>query len=196
MKRAIFLDRDGTLNALVNYADTGEYESPRITEDFILLAGIESALNSLIGHGYSLFLVSNQPSFAKGKTTLANLENIHRALVVRLADWGIQLTEAYYCYHHPRGIVPAYTTVCQCRKPGIQSLLQARDVYNLNLSESWMIGDQDTDVQCGLNAGCNTILLDYKFSANKRDLTPGLRPNKRCSSLEEATIYILRQQND
>ena len=193
MNRAVFLDRDGTLNALVYYADTQEYESPREAQALTLLAGVEAALQLLSANGYSLFLVSNQPSYAKGKTSLENLQAVHASLVNKLALQGVQLTEAYYCYHHPKGVVPAYTTVCNCRKPGIESLLLARDSYDLNLGESWMIGDQDSDIQCGLNAGCHTILLEYAPSANKRDVTKGLQPDARCTSLEQAVLHILGQ---
>jgi D-glycero-D-manno-heptose 1,7-bisphosphate phosphatase len=193
MNRAIFLDRDGTLNALVYYADTQEYESPREAQALTLLPSIETALQSLSANGYSLFLVSNQPSYAKGKTSLENLQAVHTHLINKLAGQGVQLTEAYYCYHHPKGVVPAYTTVCNCRKPGIESLLRARDSYDLNLGESWMIGDQDSDIQCGLNAGCRTILLEYAPSVNKRDVVSGLQPDARCMSLEQAAIHILER---
>lgn len=193
MKRAVFLDRDGTLNALLYYADTQEYESPRTPEALALLAGVEAALHQLAAAGYSLFLVSNQPSYAKGKTSLENLQAVHTRLVEHLTSREITLTESYYCYHHPKGIIPAYTTVCTCRKPGTASLLSARDTYNLDLSESWMIGDQDTDIQCGSNAGCRTILLDYAPSANKRDTLAGLQPTARLTSLEAAAAFITSQ---
>ncbi len=190
MKRAVFLDRDGTLNALLYYADTQEYESPRMADALTLLPAVEAALRQLISGDYSLFLVSNQPSYAKGKTSLENLQAVHTRLVEHLSSREINLTEAYYCYHHPRGIIPAYTTVCTCRKPGIASLLKARDTYGIDLSESWMIGDQDTDIQCGSNAGCQTILLDYAPSANKRDTVAGLQPTARLASLEAAAAYL------
>jgi D-glycero-D-manno-heptose 1,7-bisphosphate phosphatase len=193
MTRAIFLDRDGTLNSLVYYTDTQEYESPRTPEAFTLLEGVETALKQLSASGYHLFLVSNQPSYAKGKTSLENLQAVHVRLVDQLSIQGVQLTEAYYCYHHPKGIVAVLTTVCNCRKPGIESLLQARDSYGIDLNQSWMIGDQDTDIQCGIKAGCRTILLDYAPSANKRDVTPDLQPDARCTSLEQAVTYILSQ---
>lgn len=193
MKRAIFLDRDGTLNTLVYYSDTKEYESPRSPEALTLIEGIESALSRLTANDYSLFLVSNQPSYAKGKTSLENLQAVHTRLNDQLLAWGIQLVEAYYCYHHPKGIVATYTMICNCRKPSSESLFKARDTYDINLNESWMIGDQDSDVRCGQNAGCSTILLDYFPSANKRDVTPGLQPNARCTSLNQAVEYILNQ---
>ncbi len=196
MTRAVFLDRDGTLNPLVYYADTQEYESPRAPDAFTLLADVETALSQLSASGYSLFLVTNQPSYAKGKTSLENLQAVHARLINQLREGGVQLTDAYYCYHHPRGIVPAYTMVCNCRKPGIESLLRARDTYGIDLPQSWMIGDQDSDIQCGLNAGCRTILLEYAPSANKRDITPGLQSTARYKSLLEAVVYIGSQSGE
>ena len=195
MNRAVFLDRDGTLNALVYYVDTKEYESPREAQAFTILPGVDKALKLLSASGYSLFLVSNQPSYAKGKTSLENLLAVHANLTHQLKVIDIQLTEGYYCYHHPKGVVPAYTTACNCRKPGIESLLRARDAYGLDLKGSWMIGDQDTDIQCGMNAGCHTILLDYAPSANKRDVIPGLQPDARCASLEQAVALLLSQDS-
>jgi D-glycero-D-manno-heptose 1,7-bisphosphate phosphatase len=191
MNHAVFLDRDGTLNALIYYADTKEYESPRTPEELALLPNVETALRRLSAHDYKLFLISNQPSYAKGKTSLENLQAVHMKLTYLLNQGGVQLTDAYYCYHHPNGIVPAYKTVCNCRKPGIESLLLAQQTYNITLNESWMIGDQDSDVRCGHKAGCRTILLDYAPSANKRDVTPDSRPDARCASLLEAIDWLI-----
>ncbi|MBA3872815.1 MAG: HAD-IIIA family hydrolase [Anaerolineae bacterium] len=193
MTRAVFLDRDGTLNPLVYYADTQEYESPRTAQALILLPDILPALQLLAVNGYQLFLVSNQPSYAKGKTSLGNLEGVHRKLVDQLTAADVQLTEAYYCYHHPKGVIPAYTMVCDCRKPAIGSLLKAQDSFSINLKESWMIGDQVSDVSCGQNAGCRTILLDYAPSTNKRNITPELQPDARHDSLLEAANWLIQQ---
>ncbi|MFN8419814.1 MAG: HAD-IIIA family hydrolase [Anaerolineae bacterium] len=189
-QRGIFLDRDGTLNHLVYYADTDEWESPRTSDTLRLIDGVDVALRRLIEAGWFLFLVSNQPSYAKGKTSLENLQAVHNALDAQLLHSGVHLSAAYYCYHHPRGIVPAYTTNCECRKPGTKSLREAAASFDLELNNCWMIGDQDSDVQCGQNAGCRTILLEYSHSASKRGNS---RPDHGVIRLIDAVDWILRQ---
>lgn len=190
MRRGIFLDRDGTLNHLVHYADTDEWESPRTADALQLIDSVEMALRRLIDAGWLLFLVSNQPSYAKGKTSLENLYSVHESLNNQLLRSGIQLSAAYYCYHHPHGVVPAYTTICGCRKPATKSLRQAAESFQLNLTDCWMIGDQDSDVQCGQNAGCHTVLLNYDHSDSKRGVS---HPDHRVTQLLDAVEWILRQ---
>jgi D-glycero-D-manno-heptose 1,7-bisphosphate phosphatase len=101
---------------------------------------------------------------------------------------GIALAGAYYCYHHPQGVIPAYSCNCACRKPGIESLVTAQTTYGLNLNDCWMIGDQDTDVYCGQRAGCHTILLDYPPSTNKRGRS---QPDALCQDIHQAATLIL-----
>jgi D-glycero-D-manno-heptose 1,7-bisphosphate phosphatase len=155
--RAVFLDRDGVLNRNVLNTVTGAFESPHRAEDFELLPGVLDALALLRESGYRLILVSNQPSYAKGKTTLAAIKAIHRRLEDSLADAGISLDAFYYCLHHPDGIIREYSGRCECRKPSPYFLLQAKTQFDLDLAKSWMIGDRETDVLCGRAAGVRTI---------------------------------------
>jgi D-glycero-D-manno-heptose 1,7-bisphosphate phosphatase len=187
MNRGIFLDRDGVLNALVYYADSGEHESPRSPADLILLPGVPDALRRLREQGWPLFIVTNQPSYAKGKTSLENLQAVHQRLIMLLAQEGIAVQEAYYCYHHPDSIIAEFSGACDCRKPGIGSLLRARDTYRLELSQCWMIGDQDTDIKCGQNAGCKTIQLVYGPSQHKRGAS---QPDYQCDTLAQAVDIV------
>lgn len=187
MTCSIFLDRDGTLNRLVFYADTGEWESPRTISDFDLLPDAIEVLKTLTMYGWSLILVSNQPSYAKGKTSLGNLEAIDGELRRQLNYHGIVFQARYYCYHHPKAIIPELAISCECRKPGIGSLLKAQQTYDLDLRQCWFIGDQDTDVLCGQNAGCKTIQLTYSPSQSKRGAAI---PLYRCASLTEVPGII------
>src|SRR5437016_5707015 len=137
-RRGIFFDRDGVLNSLVYYADTAEWESPRNAQDFQLMPGALDVLSTLQQTGWLLFLVSNQPSYAKGKTSLEDLHTVHAELDRYLNEsHQVSLAGVYYCYHHPQGVVPEYTRVCECRKPGIGSLLKAQAAYDLDLSACW-----------------------------------------------------------
>ena len=179
---AVFLDRDGLVNELVFYPDTQEWESPRVPEDLRLVPGAARAIALLREAGWPVFLVSNQPSFAKGKTTLAALQAVHAALVAGLGEAGAALDGACYCFHHPHGVVPGYSGPCACRKPGPFLLQLAARGHGLDLAASWMVGDQDMDVLCGRNAGSRTILIPCEASRAKRGRQT---PDRLCTELAE-----------
>ncbi len=171
MSRAVFLDRDGVLNELVYYPDFGEDESPRTPGDLRLLPGVTDALGTLAAAGWLLVLVSNQPSHAKGKTTLKNLKAVHKALVQQLQADGVTLTAAHYSYTHPRGVVPEYTTESMYRKPNPGLVYEAARDHALDLRASWFVGDRDTDIQCGQAAGTHTAQVRYPLSVNKQGMS-------------------------
>jgi D-glycero-D-manno-heptose 1,7-bisphosphate phosphatase len=149
VKRAVFVDRDGVINANVPRAD-GKLGSPLDPDDFHLLPGALAALAALERDGYRLFLVSNQPGYAKGETTLAALQAIHRRLADALAAAGVGFTQFYYCHHQA-------ADACACRKPSPHFLRQASAAHAIDLPRSWLIGDRDSDVLCGRAAGARTI---------------------------------------
>jgi D-glycero-D-manno-heptose 1,7-bisphosphate phosphatase len=149
--RAIFLDRDGVLNDNVWYPDTGCWESPRTLAEFALAVGVLPSLAALQQAGYQLFLVSNQPNEANGKSPPGTLAAMHFRLLAILSGAGVYLENSYYCTHHPR-----ITGPCGCRKPSPYFLHDAAKRYNLSLRDSWMIGDRVTDMQCGHAAGVRT----------------------------------------
>lgn len=188
-QRAVFLDRDGVINELVLNPKTGEYESPHALDETIILPGVVEAARRLQDVGFLLFIVSNQPSYAKGKATLEILKAVAAKIEEALADGGAKLTHAYYCHHHPRGVVPELTGPCACRKPGTKSLLDARDQYGVDLARSWMIGDQESDVECGRRAGCRTVMITNPLSAFRR---PGVeKPTFVADNLPDAVARLL-----
>lgn len=157
--RAVFLDRDGVVNANVTYPDDGRPEAPRRVEDFRLLPGALAAMAALRRAGWRLILVSNQPNQALGKASAADHAAIHAALLTALAAAGITLTAAYYCLHHPAGSEAGLGGPCRCRKPAPAFLFEARDAHGIDLGASWMVGDRDSDIACGRAAGVRTILV-------------------------------------
>jgi D-glycero-D-manno-heptose 1,7-bisphosphate phosphatase len=163
---AIFLDRDGVLNALVLNPATGRMESPLVPEDFYLLPGVIPALRRLQDSGYLLILVSNQPNYALGKSTWLNLGLIHHKLVTEFVEAGIHFARFSYCLHHPKGVVPGYSGSCPCRKPSPWFLFRAREHFGLSLADSWMIGDQPTDTQCGRAAGARTLRIGARAGSD------------------------------
>src|SRR5580658_7313224 len=158
-RRAVFLDRDGVINRNVWNPATLEYESPLTADAFELLPGVLSALAELRRAGYLIFLVSNQPNYAKQKVSMEILDAIHQKLIAATARAGIAWAACYYCFHHPEGFIQGYSGACVCRKPSPYFLFWARRDFGLELSLSWMIGDRESDVQCGRAAGTRTILI-------------------------------------
>jgi len=190
---AVFLDRDGVLNELVFNLATGEHESPHAPDDLVMIGGVGASLQRLVEAGFALFLVSNQPSYAKGKTSLENIQEIHRRLDEYLKDNMIMFREYFYCFHHPSGIVPSYSGLCSCRKPAPYFLLEAARTHGIDLASSWMVGDQDSDVECGRSAGCLTVLVLNPDSAAKRGSS---RPDVTVSTLSEAADQIVGRRGE
>lgn len=188
---AAFFDRDGILNELVYYTDWGEMESPREPAALRVREGVAEALRELTDAGWRLFLVSNQPSYAKGKTSLQNLKAVHARLEEHLAQHQIHFAEALYCYHHPAGVVAGVSGECSCRKPKPGLLLEAASKHNLSLGACWMVGDQDSDVECGRAAGARTILVPNEHSAAKCGRSS---PNVIAPDLRAAVRVILQHE--
>ncbi|HPA07187.1 MAG TPA: HAD family hydrolase [Methanoregulaceae archaeon] len=188
MRRAVFLDRDGVINEMILNPDTQEYEPPHQTEDIRLYPYTSACLRKLQSEEYELFLVSNQPDYAKGKVTLDNLKKIHEQFVSIFIAQKISFRDFYYCYHHPKGVVREYSYDCECRKPKPYFLLKAAEDYSLDLKSSWMIGDRDSDILCGQAAGVRTILVDEPNSAAKRGKS---KPHFTVNDLSEAVNIIL-----
>jgi D-glycero-D-manno-heptose 1,7-bisphosphate phosphatase len=164
-RRAVFLDRDGVINRNIFNPQTSQYESPLAAADFYLIDGVLDALRRLQEADYLLFLVSNQPNYALGKSSLHSLGEIHLCMKSKLDREEISFSEFYYCLHHPEGIVPEYSGACRCRKPSPAFLHQAQRDFCLDLSHSWMIGDRPTDTQCGKAAGANTVRVSAECAA-------------------------------
>ncbi|MFC2071272.1 D-glycero-alpha-D-manno-heptose-1,7-bisphosphate 7-phosphatase [Chloroflexota bacterium] len=157
--KAIFLDRDGVVNELIYYPEQGIIDSPFTMEQFRLLPGVGEAIKKLCEKGYKVVLVSNQPGIAKGHMSEESFEEISKKMKEELAKEGTGLDGEYYCFHHPEAKVERLRGNCECRKPKPGLLLQAAGELNIDLSQSWMIGDGLTDIKAGKEAGCRTILL-------------------------------------
>ncbi len=154
-QKAIFLDRDGTLNKYVGFL--------RNIEEFELLPGVTEAIKKINASGYLAIVVTNQPVIARGEVTYDELEEIHNKMETLLGQEGVYVDAIYYCPHHPHkgyeGEIPELKFECECRKPKPGMLLQAAKDFNIDLTQSWMIGDGENDVAAGCAAGCKTALL-------------------------------------
>jgi histidinol-phosphate phosphatase family protein len=183
---AVFLDRDGTLNEYRGYI--------RRPEDLTLLPGIGGALAKLNGSRYRTALVTNQPVVARGESTEAGLRAIHNRLETLLGAEGAYLDALYFCPHHPDAGYPNERVdlkiACQCRKPKIGLIQRAQRDLNLDLSDSWMIGDSTIDVMTARRAGVRSILVQTG-EAGRDGRFPCL-PDFECPSLVEAVDLIMR----
>ena len=148
-QKAIFLDRDGTINIYKGFLTK--------PEDFELIPGAAEAIRQINHSGYLCIVVSNQPIIARGDCTFQELQAIHDKMETLLGKEGAFVDAIYYCPHHPdkgfEGERPEYKIECTCRKPKPGLLLQAAKDWNIDLSESYMIGDSERDIQAGKNAG-------------------------------------------
>lgn len=188
MRRALFLDRDGIVSHLVFYGDTGEWEAPRRVEDIDMIAGTREPLRRLTDAGWLLVVVTNQPSYAKGKISRESLEAVQDEVMRRT---GAPIAGSYVCFHHPQATVEEMRVRCDCRKPGTASLLDAARRFDIDLAASWMVGDQDSDLACGSAAGCKVALIEHEGSAHKRG---SIEPDLRCRNLEELADHLLRDR--
>ena len=155
-QKAIFLDRDGTINRYVGFL--------RKTEEFELLPDVAEAIKLINSSGYLAVVVTNQPVIARGEVTWEGIEEIHNKLETELGKEGAYLDAIYFCPHHPHkgyvGEVVELKIDCDCRKPKPGMLIKAAEDLNIDLSESYMIGDSDNDVEAGNAAGCTSIKIE------------------------------------
>lgn len=154
-QKAIFLDRDGTINKYVGFL--------RNIGDFELLPTVSEAIKMINRSGYLAIAVTNQPVIARGEVTFAELDEIHNKMETLLGKDGAYLDAIYFCPHHPdsgfEGERKELKIQCDCRKPKPGMLLKAAEDFNIDLTKSWMIGDGEHDKGAGEAAGCQTKII-------------------------------------
>ena len=155
-QKAIFLDRDGTINKYVGFL--------RKLEDFELLDGVSQAIKKINESGYLTIVVTNQPVIARGEVTVSELDVIHKKMETLLGQDGAYIDGLYICPHHPDrgfdGEIKELKIECECRKPKPGMLLKAAKDFNIDLQNSYMIGDSENDIKAGMAAGCKTRMID------------------------------------
>jgi D-glycero-D-manno-heptose 1,7-bisphosphate phosphatase len=181
MNKAIFLDKDGTLIPDIPY----NVDPDRITLSDDCVEG----LKLLIDDGYKLIIVSNQSGIARGYFTEDQFSVVIRRLYELLNEQDIALANFYYCPHHPEGQNPIYALTCACRKPLAGMLVKAAEEHQIDLTQSWMIGDILNDVEAGSRAGCRTVLID---NGNETEWLAGSYriPAYQCETINQAAIFI------
>lgn len=189
-QRAIFLDRDGTVNRKNGLV----YRE----EQFELEDGVIEAIRRINRSGYLAILVTNQPVVARGLCSVEDVEDIHKKLETLLGREGVYLDDIRFCPHHPdKGYPeenPAYKIPCHCRKPDIGMLEACAERYNIDLANSWMVGDTTVDIQTGKNAGTRTALVLTGDAG--RDGKYKVTPDLVCDDLGQAVQRILEENDD
>lgn len=154
-QKAIFLDRDGTINKYVGFL--------RNIDEFELIDGVSEAIKRINQSGFLAIVVTNQPVIARGEVTWDELNEIHKKMETLLGKAGAYIDGLYICPHHPdkgfKGEVPEYKVDCNCRKPKPGMLIQAAKDFNIDLSQSYMIGDSNRDIEAGNSAGCKESII-------------------------------------
>jgi D-glycero-D-manno-heptose 1,7-bisphosphate phosphatase len=182
MRRAVFFDKDGTLVE----------DLPPNTDTSLVrfFPGVFTALRLLERAGFVLVIATNQGGIAEGRCSESDVRRMHTYLECRLADEGITLGGIYYCPHRDDGIVEPYAVPCHCRKPQPGLLLRAGRELEIDLSQSWMVGDILHDVEAGCWAGCRTVLVNNGHETEWR-LTPARRPDFLTATVLAAAELIV-----
>lgn len=189
-QKCIFLDRDGTINEYVGFL--------RKKDDLKLLPGVVEAIRKINNSEYLCIIVTNQPVIARGEVTVEELEGIHKHLETLLGNEGVYVDDIYYCPHHPNkgfiGEIPELKFDCDCRKPKTGMIDKASKRYNINIEESFIIGDSTLDIMLGKNANMQSTLVltgqagqDYKYD---------VEPDMVADNLEEAINKIIVKRRE
>lgn len=177
MRRAVFLDRDGVINA--NLERDGRPIAPRMLADFKILPGVEDAVRRLKQRGYLVIIATNQPDVANGLTERSTVDAMHDVIRAQLPVDDIRV-----CFHND-------AAQCDCRKPKPGLIFAAAAEHDIDLAQSYMVGDRWRDVAAGRAAGCFTIFVDYSYKQDGPNF-----PDKMVKSLPEAAAIILNRETN
>jgi len=185
--RAVFLDRDGTINEEMGYINH--------VDRFVLLPRVPEAIKLLKGHGFKVILVTNQAGAARGYFPASLIEEIHQLLQKQLKAHAAELDGIYYCPHHPQATVPAYRQNCLCRKPKPGLVYKAQADFDLDLNKCYVVGDRFKDIELAHNVGAKGILVLTGYGKGELEyIAPNhsLRPHFVASDLYEAAEWIVK----
>jgi len=178
MNKAVFIDRDGVINQC-----SGEYITK--PEDFIFLPNAVTALKKLYKSDYKVIIITNQSGVGKGIYTENDLEEVHKKMHILLKEKDIELDGLYYCTHHPN-------ENCECRKPRLGMVKKAIKDYNIDVEQSFFIGDKTSDIKAGKDSGCKTFLVMTGYAG--KDKAYDAEPDFIVSDLLEAVNQILNAE--
>ncbi len=189
--KAVLLDRDGVINALVYHEDAGVIDAPFKRSQFKLLPRVPEAIRLLNDMGLKTAIVSNQPGIAKGHLKPTMLKAFERRMLSEIRSGGGHIDRIFYCRHHPKAKRRDLRQTCRCRKPEIGLLEIAAAELHVSLAECYMIGDGIPDLLAGSRAGCRTIFIGrWKCEICQFTEAPHVRPAFVAKDLWEAARLI------
>jgi D-glycero-D-manno-heptose 1,7-bisphosphate phosphatase len=186
-RRAVFLDRDGTINV--------EKDFLHKIEEFEFIPGTPVAIKKLKDAGFLVIVVSNQSGIARGFFDEAAVEKLHQHIQAELAAYDTSIDAFYFCPHHPDEGLGPYKVQCDCRKGNPGMLLQAARELGVDLQRSFMVGDKLADIEAGQKAGCHSLLVLTGYG-EKTALKPEAAAVEKCHSVETAAQLILENDNE
>lgn len=186
--RAVFLDRDGTINTEVNYLNN--------IDQLKLIDGTPEAIQILNNMSFRVIVITNQAAVARGFLSEDYLQKINQTLCNMLAEKDAKIDAIYYCPHHPTAGKGRYLQDCDCRKPRPGMLLQAAKAWQIDLTQSYVIGDKLSDLQAGQAAGCRTIMVLTGYGREHREKIPhaGPVPDYIAGDLLDAAKWIAQRE--
>lgn len=170
--RAVFLDRDGVINLTV--FRKGAQRAPQDLNEFAYVGGVQATLEALAARGYVLLVCTNQPDVARGWQAIERVHEIHAKI-----ERELPVSRVYACFHDD-------AHDCLCRKPKPGMLVQGGQEFEIDLQQSWMVGDRAKDIEAGKAAGCRTIYLRHDH-----DSAPSGNPDYEITKLEQLLEIIL-----
>jgi len=176
-KPAVFIDRDGTINEQMGYINH--------VDRFILLPGAAEAIGILNRNEYLSIVVSNQSGVARGYFPIELVEEVHTNMTAMLEKEKAAFDEIFFCPHHLNGIVPEYSQACECRKPGIGLIKKACERFDIDLTNSYMIGDRYLDIEMAHRSNLKGILVKTGYGLGEIDHVLPQMPIKPCHIAED-----------
>ena len=190
MNKACFYDRDGVINEMAFDKDNSLVHIPWQANQVMLSYGIIELLKATKKSGFLNVIISNQPDIGLNRITEKIFKDIEKDILKKIEKENAVIDKAYYCFHHPFAKLEKYKKDCDCRKPKTGLFLQAAKEMDIDLSQSWMIGDGTTDIVAGHNAGCKTILITNNVQTGHlkaiEEKLKNIKPDFIVKNLDEA----------
>lgn len=178
MNKAVFIDRDGTINVNVEYLDN--------PDEFQMYPGVGEGIKKLIENGYKIIIITNQSGISRGYFSEETLGKIHARMKKELEEKGARIDGVYYCPHHP-------DDKCSCRKPNTALFEQAIKEHDIDPSQSYVIGDRMLDVEAGHKIGSKTILVPERVKQVEQEIkNSDITPDCYCKDFKKGVEWILK----
>ncbi len=188
-KPAVFIDRDGTINEQLGYINH--------LSRFVILPGVSEAVRLLNENDWWAIIVSNQGGVARGYYPMGLVDEIHAFLKSSLEKQGATIDGIFFCPHHPAGVLPEYNAECDCRKPRTGLIDKARQVFDIDMSSSYVVGDRHVDIELASRLNLKGVLVKTGYGLGEMEyIIPQkrLKPHHVAKDLLDAVKWILNEE--